>query len=88
MSLRLEPIVVKAHRIEDVVAVHAEKTGHEIRVAIGIDVAEVQMPRNGRRRRIYGIHRRVGVRVEVIDAVFLPERFPFGFGRLRVILFG
>jgi hypothetical protein len=71
-SLRRQTIIIKAHWIQDVLALHSPVPGHEIRVAVGINVAQMEMSRHCWRRRIYyGLA--VGlIRVEVVYAIFLP----------------
>src|SRR6185437_10981108 len=44
----------------------------EVGLRIRVDAAQMQIARHGRRRRIYGIDRRVGVAVEGVGAELLP----------------
>ena len=68
-----QAIVVETHRIEDVVAVHPPEAGHEVGLAVGIGVAQMQVARHRRRRRIDGVEGVASVRVELVDALFLPQ---------------
>src|SRR5437870_823089 len=53
-SFRCQPIVVKAHRVEDAVPTHSAVTSNHIRLYVGIAVPDVQLTRDGRRRRVDG----------------------------------
>ena len=80
-----QPVVVIAHGVEDVVAAHAPEARQEVGVAVGVDVAQVQLARHGRRRRVDAEDRGVALPVEMVDAGRLPLRLQVGFGRVGVI---
>ncbi len=51
-ALRRQPVVVPAHRVEDLAALHAHVAGDRVRVRVGEDVPDVQRAADGRRRRV------------------------------------
>ncbi|OQA21462.1 MAG: hypothetical protein BWY63_01266 [Chloroflexi bacterium ADurb.Bin360] len=87
-ALSGQAVVIEAHGVEDIVAVHAEEARHEVGVAVGVDVPQVQVPGDGGRRGINAVDRRGGIAVEVEDAAFLPEALPARLRCLRVVMLG
>ena len=68
-----QTVVIEAHRVEHVHPVHAEEARHEVRMAVGVHVAQVQVPRNGRRRGVDRIDRPFVGQVKLVRALRLPE---------------
>ena len=72
-----EPVVVPAHRVEDVLAPHAVEPGHRVGVRVGEDVPDVQGPRHRRGRGVDGEHvLSGGPRVEPVGRRRLPSAPP------------
>ena len=51
-ALGRQPVVVPAHRVEDVQAAHALVAREHVRLGVAEDVADVERPRHGGRRRV------------------------------------
>ncbi len=67
-ALGRQAIVIVAHRIENVAAIHTPEAGHEVGLAVGVDVSQVETPRDRRRGRVNRVDGPRRSRVEVVDA--------------------
>ena len=75
-----QSVVVETHGVVHVIPAHPAVAGDEVGVAVRVDVAEVQVARNGRGWGVNGIHRRGRGRVEMVGALCLPGVLEAGFG--------
>ena len=84
-----QAVVVPAHRVEHVVAVHALETCDHIGVRVGEHVADVQVARNGGRRGIDGINGlTVAGALELVDSALVPDSAPLVFETVHADLVG
>ena len=75
-----QAVVVPAHRVEHVVAVHALETRDHIGMRVGEHVAHMQVARNGGRRGIDGIDGlAVAGALELVDSALVPDATPLVF---------
>ena len=75
-----QAVVVPAHRVEHVVAVHALETRDHIGMRVGEHVAHMQVARNGGRRGIDGINGlTVAGALELVDSALVPDATPLVF---------
>jgi len=84
-DLGREPVTVPALREEDGVALEASVARDEVDVRPAERVAEVEVPRGVRRRRVDDV---LGVRlvgVEAVDVAGLPLVLPLGFDAVGVV---
>ena len=83
-----QPVVVEAHRVEDLVALHPPVAGHRVGVGVGEDVPDVQLARDRRRGCVDGEDRRPGGRpVEAVGPGLLPAGRPLGLEPFETGLF-
>src|SRR5919204_153058 len=82
-ALRGQAVVVEAHGVEHVVAVHAPEARDEVGMAVGIDAAEMQVAGDGRRWGVDGVDRPPIRGREVVDAALLPGTVQGWLRRLR-----
>ncbi len=79
-ALGRQTVVVPAHRVEHVVAVHALESRDDVGVGVGEDVADMQMAGNGGRRGVDGIDGlAVAGALELVDSAFIPVLAPLVF---------
>src|SRR5262249_39908475 len=84
-ALGRQPVIIKAHGIENVAAAHALVTHDEFRLRVRHGVPHMQMrSRHIRWGRVYRKHLTRTVRIIEVDAVLVPE-FAAGFFHLRGI---
>src|SRR5690606_32160556 len=88
-ALDVEPVVVPAHGVEDLLAPHALVPGDGVGVGVGADVARVQRARHGRRRRVDREDLVARLRaVEPVGALVGPALAPLGLEALEAGLVG
>ena len=84
-----QAVVVPAHRIEHVVAVHALESRDHIGMRVREHVAHVQVAGNGGRRGVNGIDGlAVAGALELVDFVFVPDSAPLVFETVHAYLVG
>ena len=84
-----QAVVVPAHRVEHVVAVHALESRDHIGMRVREHVAHVQVAGNGGRRGVDGIHGlAVAGALELVDFAFVPDFAPLVFETVHADLVG
>ena len=84
-----QAVVIPAHRVEHVVAVHALESRDHIGMRVREHVAHVQVAGNGGRRGVDGIHGlAVAGALELVDFAFVPDFAPLVFETVHADLVG
>lgn len=86
-ALRWQPVVIKAHWVEDLVPVHAVEPGDEVRMAVGEGMPEMQFAGYRGRRSIDRVDRAASFWIKVVNPRLMPFSSEPVLDLLRVISF-
>ena len=84
-DLGRQAVVVEAEGVEDLLALHAVVADHDVRVGVGVDVADVDAPGDGGRRGVHGVGRAGVLGVEAVDPAGVPAPLQLRLGGLEVV---
>src|SRR6185437_2810904 len=84
-ALGWQAVVVEAEGVQHVFAEHAVIPNHHVGLGVGVHVADVDAPRDGRRRGVDRVRRAGSGRIELVDTLGYPPRLQSRLGGTKVV---